>query len=71
VNGRIELFQRCMRLKVDKYPHGNVQLFEEASVNVLHVLTSLQGKAPVSDKFTVNIENNTSKYQFKVIYEYR
>jgi replication factor A1 len=47
--GRVELFQRCMRLKVDRC--GCV--------------------LPSEERINVNIENNTSKYQFKIIYEYR
>lgn len=58
-NGHIDLFNKHMRLKVDKW--GLLQSFEDGQKN-----TTVQ----LSDKFTVNTATNVSNKEYKVVIEY-
>lgn len=58
-NGRVDVFNKKMRLRVDSW--GLLQTFENGKKAI---------SVPISDSFTVNTENNVSVKEYDTVYEY-
>lgn len=58
-NGRVDVFNKKMRLRVDNW--GLLQSFENGKKSTT---------VPLSDSFTVNTENNVSQKEYETVYTY-